>query len=277
MSILEGKTLFITGARGIGFEIGLMAARQGANVVIAAKTIEPNQYSSQTIYSAAEAIEREGGQALPIQMDIRYEDNIINAIDMAVEAFGGLDYCINSASAIQLSSLENIDIKRYDLMQQINVRGSLICAKYARRFLLKSDNPHIVTITPPLNLDANSFKAHLPYTLSKYATSLSVLGLAEMLRDDGIAVNGLWHRSSIVASEVHPEEANELTRKSRYSQIMADATKCILEKKSSEFTGNFCIDEDLLRDSGINDFSKYAVDEDEALQMDVFVEEMEAI
>lgn len=270
---MKDKTVFITGgSRGIGKAIGIRLAKEGANIVIAAKTAEPHPKLPGTIYTAAVEMEEAGGKALPLVVDIRSEELVENAVEKAVATFGGIDILINNASAINLASTEKVTMKRYDLMHQVNARGTFMCSKYCIPFLKQADNPHILTLSPPLNLKPEWFGAHLAYTLSKYGMSMVTLGLANELKKHGIAVNALWPQTAIATAAVQNLlGGDELIQQSRTTDIMADAAFCILSKKSHECTGNFFIDETLLRAEGVNDFSAYAVNPDKCLMKDFFV------
>jgi len=260
MQTLKGRTLFISGAsRGIGLAIANRAAKDGANIVLAAKTSEPHPKLPGTIYSAAEEIEKSGGEALPLVCDIRYEDQVRKAVEQAIEKFGGIDICINNASAIQLTNTLHTDMKRYDLMHQINTRGTFLVSKVCLPHLLKSDNPHILNLSPPLDMDAKWFGPHVAYTMAKYGMSLCVLGMSEEFKNQGVAVNALWPRTAIATAAVKNILGGEDTVNiSRFPSIMADAAHVILTKNSKEFTGNFCIDDNILSESGVKDFSIYA-------------------
>ena len=269
---LKGRTLFITGAsRGIGLAIALRAARDGANIVVAAKTQEPHPKLPGTIYTAAKEIEAAGGQALPLAVDIRDDDQVADAIDRAVKAFGGIDILVNNASAIALTNTQSTEMKRFDLMHQINTRGTYLCSKLCVPHLGRSPNPHILMLAPPPNLAEKWFAPHLAYSLAKYGMSLCVLGLAGELRSRGIAVNALWPRTVIataalqVAMEGH---GGAERRRVRRPEIVADAAYVILTRDSREFTGNFCIDDEILRGAGETNFTQYrdpGVSEDELL------------
>ena len=260
MQTLKGRTLFISGAsRGIGLAIANRAAKDGANIALAAKTSEPHPKLPGTIYSAAEEIEKSGGEALPLVCDIRYEDQVRKAVEQAIEKFGGIDICINNASAIQLTNTLHTDMKRYDLMHQINTRGTFLVSKVCLPHLLKSDNPHILNLSPPLDMDAKWFGPHVAYTMAKYGMSLCVLGMSEEFKNQGVAVNALWPRTAIATAAVKNILGGEDTVNiSRFPSIMADAAHVILTKNSKEFTGNFCIDDNILSESGVKDFSIYA-------------------
>lgn len=259
MASLNGKTLFITGAsRGIGKAIALRAARDGANIAIAAKTTQAHPKLPGTIYTAAEEIEKAGGRALACVVDIRDEGQIAAAVAKTVETFGGIDILVNNASAISLTGTVDTPMKRFDLMHSVNVRGTFACSQACIPHLAKSSNPHILNNSPPLNIESRWFAPHVAYTMSKLGMSLCVLGMAEELRPDGIAVNALWPRTVIATAAVQNLlGGDETIRGSRKPEIMADAAHAILTKPSREFTGNFCIDEDVLRKEGVTDFSKY--------------------
>lgn len=272
MTTLQGKTLFITGAsRGIGKAIALRAARDGANVIIAAKTTEPDPRLPGTIYSAAEEIRAAGGKALPLQVDIREDEQVIAAIEKGVAEFGGIDILVNNASAISLTNVQSTSMKRFDLMMDINVRGTFTCAKYCLPHLLQASNPHILTLSPPIDLNPKWFARHAAYTTSKYAMSMIVQGLAAQLAEDGIGVNALWPRTIIATAALNVALPGG-AQFGRTPEIMADAAHLILTRKSSATNGNFFIDEDVLRDSGITDFSRYQVTPGVEPMIDLFVE-----
>tara|TARA_Y100001970_G_scaffold41789_1_gene51893 strand:+ start:5024 stop:5884 length:861 start_codon:yes stop_codon:yes gene_type:complete len=257
---LKNKTLFVSGAsRGIGLAIAKRAAQDGANIILAAKTAEPHPKLPGTIYTAADEILECGGQALPVICDIRDETNVRNAVQKGVEEFGNIDICINNASAIQLTGTLQTDMKRYDLMHQINSRGTFLVSKVCLPHLLKSDNPHILNLSPPLDMSAKWFGPHVAYTMAKFGMSLCVLGMAEEFRDQGVAVNALWPRTAIATAAIkNAMGGEEVMNISRFPEIMGDAAYMILTKPSNEFTGNFCIDDNILAENGIKDFSKYA-------------------
>ena len=257
---LKGRVLFITGdSRGIGLEIGKRAAKDGAKVVLAAKTAEPHPKLPGTIYSAADEIVAAGGEALPIILDVRDENNVREAVEQSVSHFGGIDICVNNASAISLTSTPDTDMKRYDLMHQINGRGTYLVSKYCIPHLKKSNNAHILNLAPPLDMKPKWFGPHLAYTMAKFTMSMCVLGMAEELKSDSIGVNGLWPRTAIATAAVkNVLGGEELMSISRTPEIMADAAYEIFTKDPSSFTGNFCIDDLVLYDAGIRDFSKYA-------------------
>jgi citronellol/citronellal dehydrogenase len=261
MGILRGKTLFVTGgSRGIGKAIALRAARDGANVVIAAKTAEPHPKLPGTIYSAKDEIEAVGGRALACVVDVRFEDQIHAAMTQAIETFGGIDILVNNASAISLTGTLETPMKRFDLMHGINTRGTFACSQAAIPHLAKAENPHILNISPPLNMEARWFSPHVAYTMAKYGMSMCVLGMAEELKPKRIAVNALWPRTVIATAAVENLLGGEATlRGSRKPDIMADAAHAIVTRSSVELTGNFFVDEDVLRKAGTTDFSHYAM------------------
>jgi citronellol/citronellal dehydrogenase len=262
MASLAGKTLFITGAsRGIGLAIGVRAARDGANVVIAAKTAEPHPKLPGTIYTAAEEIEAAGGKALPCVVDIRFEEQIRAAVDKTVETFGGIDILVNNASAISLTGTRQTPLKRFDLMHQINTRGTFACSQACIPHLEKSDNPHILNLSPPLNMEARWFAPHVAYTMAKFGMSMCVLGMAEELRRDGIAVNALWPRTVIATAAVQNLLGGDAAMaRSRTPAIVADAAYVILTSDPRTCTGNTFIDDEVLRDAGITDLEHYRAD-----------------
>jgi citronellol/citronellal dehydrogenase len=270
---LKGKTLFITGAsRGIGLAIGLRAARDGANVAIAAKTAEPHPKLPGTIYTAAEEVERAGGKALPLVVDVRDELIVKEAIERTAGHFGGIDIVVNNASAISLTPATATDMKRYDLMQQINTRGTFVVSKWAIPHLQKAANPHILMISPPLDMEEKWFAPHTAYTIAKFGMSLVVLGLAGELRGKGIAVNALWPRTVIATAAVNNLLGGEaLMRQSRKPEIMADAAYAVFSRPAREFTGRFLIDDTFLAENGVVDFEKYRGDPTQKLAADFFV------
>jgi citronellol/citronellal dehydrogenase len=273
MPTLQGQTLFITGAsRGIGLAIALRAAKDGANIVIAAKTAEPQPTLPGTIYTAAKEIEEAGGKALPCLVDVRNEAQIAAAVAKAVETFGGIDILVNNASAISLTGTLATPMKRFDLMHSINTRGTFACSQACIPHLKKSRNPHILNNSPPLNMEARWFAPNVAYTMAKFGMSMCVLGMAEEFRADGIAVNALWPRTLIATAAVRNLLGGEAaTRGARSPEIMADAAYAILTKPSREVTGNFFIDEDLLRKEGITDFDKYQLVPGAELIQDGFI------
>ena len=273
MTTLEGKTLFITGAsRGIGLAIALRAARDGANVAIAAKTAEPNPKLEGTVYSAAKAIEAAGGKALPIVCDIRFEDQVLAAAAKTAETFGGIDICVNNASAISLSPIEKTDIKRVDLMFGINTRGTFLTSQCCLPYLKKSANPHSLMLSPPLDMKAKWFAGHVAYSIAKYGMSLCVLGFAEELKKSGVAVNALWPRTTIATAAVNNLlGGDKLMRMSRTPEILADAAHMIFCKPAKTFTGNFLIDDTFMFENGVTDFESYRADKTQPLASDFFV------
>jgi citronellol/citronellal dehydrogenase len=273
MADLKGKTLFISGgSRGIGLAIALRAAQDGANVVIAAKTTEPHPKLPGTIYSAAEEIERAGGKALPYQTDIREEDQVMRAVEAAVARFGGIDILINNASAISLTGTPDTPMKRFDLMMGINLRGTYLCSRACLPHLKRAANPHILTLSPPLNMNPRWFGPHVAYTIAKYGMSMCVLGMAEEFKPDGIAVNALWPRTTIAtaALQIIPGAQPE---SGRQPEIMADAAHAVLTRDSRSLTGRFLLDEEVLREAGVSDFERYAVKRGEKLRIDLVLDE----
>ena len=272
---LKGKTLFVSGAsRGIGLAIAKRAAQDGANIILAAKTAEEHPKLPGTIYTAADEVIESGGQALPIVCDIRDEEQVRQAINSGVQEFGGIDICINNASAIQLTNTLQTDMKRYDLMHQINSRGTFLVSKACLPHLLKSDNPHILNLSPPLDMNPKWFGPHVAYTMAKYGMSLCVLGMAEEFKEQGVAVNALWPRTAIATAAIKNALGGDAIMSiSRFPEIMGDAAYTILTKPSKEFTGNFCIDDTVLADNGVTDFSVYAEVPFDQLAPDFFVPE----
>jgi len=271
---LENKTVLITGgSRGIGKAIALRLAKEGANIAIAAKTTEPHPKLEGTIYTAAEEIEKLGVKALPLQCDIRYEDQIEAAVNKTLAIFGGIDMLVNNASAISLTPTEQTDAKRFDLMTDIEIRGSFFMCKACIPHLKKSSNAHILNLSPPLNLNPKWFAQHLAYTISKYGMSMIVLGLAEELKQFKIAANALWPKTTIATAAVQNLLGGDfLMQMSRTPEIVADAACYILGRPSTECTGNFFIDEDVLKQNGNNDFEKYAVNPNQKLMTDIFLD-----
>jgi citronellol/citronellal dehydrogenase len=276
MGTLSGKTLFIAGAsRGIGRAIGMRAARDGANVVIAAKTKVANPKLPGTIYTAAEEIERAGGKALAIACDIRDEEEVKAAVAQAVERFGGIDALVNNASAIHLAGTADTPMKRFDLMNGVNVRGTFLCTQACLPHLARSQNPHVLVLSPPLSLKPRWFAPHVAYTIAKYGMSMCVLGWAEELGERGIAVNALWPRTVIATAALNLLGGEETARHGRTPEIVADAAYAILTRPARECTGNFFLDEDVLRAEGASDFERYAVKKGEPLMRDLFVDNFE--
>ncbi|MAL02816.1 MAG: short chain dehydrogenase [Arenimonas sp.] len=275
MSDLRGKTLFITGAsRGIGLAIALRAARDGANVAIAAKSAVPNPKLPGTIHSAAAAVDAEGGQGLALQCDIREEDQVKAAVAATVERFGGIDILVNNASAIWLKGALDTPMKRFDLMQQVNARGTFLCSQACLPHLLDSANPHILTLAPPPNLDPKWWGPHTGYTLAKMGMSFVTLGLAAEFGPRGVAVNALWPRTVIATDALKMIPGTE-PAKCRTPEIMADAAHAVLSRDSWRFSGNFLVDEAVLREQGVTDFSHYAVDPSQPLLPDLFLDDAE--
>jgi citronellol/citronellal dehydrogenase len=271
---LSGRTLFITGAsRGIGLAIALRAARDGANVAIAAKTAEPHPKLPGTVYTAAREVEQAGGHALPLVMDVREEAAVVAAARQCAEHFGGIDVCVNNASAINLASIAQIDMRRYDLIQQINTRGTFLTSRACLPYLQRAANPHILTLSPPLDLRPKWFAGHLAYSLSKYGMSLCMLGLAEEFRAAGIACNALWPRTTIATAAVEfALGGTEMMRRSRKPEIVAEAAYVILNRPSRECTGQFFIDDNVLFDAGVRDFGGYSVEPGGKLLGDIFID-----
>lgn len=273
MSFLN-KTALITGAsRGIGKAIGLRLALEGANIVIAAKSIEENSKLGGTIFSAAEEIEKAGGKALAVQCDIRFEDQVQNAVEKATEKFGGIDMLVNNASAISLTPTEQTEPKRFDLMFDINVRGTFFVTKACIPHLKKSSNAHILTLSPPVNMDMKWFSKHLAYTLSKYNMSMMAMGWATELKKYNIASNALWPKTTIDTAAVRNLLGGEaLAKMSRTPQVLADAAHHIFSKPATQCTGNCFLDEDVFAAEGITDLRKYAVDPESGLFKDLFLD-----
>jgi citronellol/citronellal dehydrogenase len=275
VSSLAGKTLFISGgSRGIGLAIALRAARDGANVALIAKTAEPHPKLEGTVFTAAETIEQAGGKALPIVGDIRNDDQVLAAVEQTVERFGGIDVCVNNASAINLAGTEATAMKRYDLMQDVNTRGTFLVSRACIPHLERSDNPHVLTLSPPLNLDPKWFKGHVGYTIAKYGMSMCTIGMAEEFRDRGIAFNALWPRTIIATAAVQNLlGGEEAMARSRSPELVADAAYAVVTRPSREATGNLFLAEDVLAEDGITDFSRYSYGstEDEPIP-DLFVD-----
>jgi citronellol/citronellal dehydrogenase len=259
---LKGKTLFITGAsRGIGLAIALRAARDGANIAVAAKTDQPHPKLPGTIHSAAAEIEKAGGRALPLAVDVRDEEQVRSALARTAETFGGIDIVINNASAVQVTPVEQTDMKRYDLMNGVNARGTFMVSKFAIPYLEKAENPHILMNSPPLDMEERWFAPSTAYTMAKFGMSMVVLGLAGELRPKGIAVNALWPRATIATSAIQNLlGGDQVMRMSRKPEIMADAAYAIFHKKAADFTGHFLIDDTFLYGEGVRDFEQYRVD-----------------
>ncbi len=274
MGDLKGKTMFISGgSRGIGLAIAKRAAQDGANIIIAAKTAEPHPKLPGTIYSAAEEIEEAGGKALPVVCDIRDDKAVKAAVAAGAEKFGGIDLCVNNASAISLTPTLQTPMRRFDLMHQINTRGTFLVSQTCLPHLLESDNPHILNLSPPLNMLEKWFKNHVAYTMAKFGMSMCVLGMAGEFREKGVAVNALWPRTVIATAAVkNLLGGDEMIKRSRKPEIMADAAHFILTQPSREFTGNFCIDDEVMERAGVTDLAPYAVDASSELMADFFVE-----
>jgi citronellol/citronellal dehydrogenase len=270
---LKGKTLFISGAsRGIGLAIAVRAARDGANVAVAAKTAEPHPKLPGTIYTAAEEIEKAGGKALPIVCDIRFEEQVQAAVGQTVAKFGGLDICVNNASAISLSGTLQTDMKRYDLMNGINARGTYLVSRTCIPHLLKARNPHVLNLSPPLDMSPKWFAGHTAYSMAKYGMSMCVLGMAAEFGDAGIAFNALWPRTGIATAAIRNALAgDEGMKHCRTVDILADAAYMIFNKPAKSFTGNFLIDDTFMAGEGVTDFDKYRVDPAKDLMPDFFV------
>ena len=273
MSNLKGKTIFITGAsRGIGKAIALRAAKDGANISVVAKTKEPHPNLPGTVYTAVDEINKMGGNGLACIADVRFEDQVQSAVDATIKEFGGLDILINDASAISLTPTLETSMKRFDLMFSVNVRGTFLCSRLCIPYLKKAENPHILNLSPPLNMDSKWFAHHVAYTMSKYGMSMCVLGMAEEFKKDGIAVNALWPRTAIATSAVKNllggKSAMEHSRK---PEILADAAYIILTKPSRETTGNFFIDDEVLIEHGVTDLGKYSIVPNAKLIPDFFL------
>jgi citronellol/citronellal dehydrogenase len=273
MAGLDGKTLFITGAsRGIGLAIALRAARDGAKIAVAAKTAEPHPKLPGTIHTAAREIDAAGGEALPLAVDVRDDAQVESALARTADAFGGIDIVVNNASAIYLADSQRTDMKRFDLMHQINARGSYMASKFAAPYLERSENPHVLMLSPPLDMQEKWFAAHTAYSMAKFGMSLAVLGLAGEFRRKGIAVNALWPRTTIATSAVQNLLGGDaLMRASRKPEIVADAAHAIFTTPARDLTGRFLIDDTLLWERGVRDFDHYRVDPTVPLQQDFFV------
>ncbi|TXT21174.1 MAG: citronellol/citronellal dehydrogenase [Gallionellaceae bacterium] len=272
MAGLRGKAIFITGAtRGIGREIALRCARDGANVVVTGKTAEAHPKLDGTIHSVAAEVEQAGGEALAIQLDVRDEAAIKAAVERAAQHFGGIDLLVNNASAISMTPTLDTPAKKLDLMWQVNMRATFLASQACIPLLKKSANPHILTLSPPLNLDAKWFAPHVAYSISKYGMSLCALGMAREFAADGIAVNCLWPRTTIATAAIEYNFPEAVLRASRKPVIVADAAYCILTRDSRTCSGNFFVDEDVLREAGVTDFEQYAVAPGTALCSDLFL------
>ena len=270
---LRGKTIFITGAsRGIGREIALRCGRDGANVAVAAKTADPHPRLAGTIHSVAQEVEAAGGRALPIQLDVRDEDAVQQAIRRAADTFGGIDILVNNASAIMLTGTLATPAKRFDLMFGVNVRGTFLCSQACIPYLSRSQNAHILNLAPPLNMSARWFKDHVAYTMAKYGMSMCTLGMAAEFAPQGIAVNSLWPRTTIATAAIEVNFPEAILKASRKPAIMADAAYAILNRDSRGATGNFYIDETVLREEGVTDLDQYAVTPGARLYTDLFLD-----
>jgi citronellol/citronellal dehydrogenase len=273
MASLEGKTLFITGSsRGIGLAIAKRAARDGANIIVAAKTAEPHPKLPGTIHTAAAEIEEAGGKALALVCDIRDDAAVEAAVAKGADHFGGIDIVVNNASAIALSDTQNTSMRRFDLMHGVNARGTFLVSKTCLPWLLVAENPHILTLSPPLNMLEKWFAPHVAYSMAKFGMSMCVLGMAGEFREQGVAVNALWPRTTIATAAVNMLGGDELIKHSRMPEIMADAAHAILIRPAREFTGNFCIDDEVLAAEGVTDLGMYSVDPDLEPAPDFFVE-----
>lgn len=273
MKTLKGKTLFITGAsRGIGLAIALRAAKDGANVAVVAKTAEPHPKLPGTIFSAAEQIEEAGGQALPLSVDIRFEEQLAEAVKKTVDKFGGIDICVNNASAISLTGTLETPMKKYDLMNQVNTRGTFATSQACLPYLLQGKNPHILNLSPPLNMKPHWFENHVAYTIAKYGMSMCVLGMSAEFKDRGVGVNALWPKTAISTAAMNMLGGQDALDQSRTTEIVADAAHIILTSDARTCTGNFFVDEDLLRANGVTDFDRYAVKKGAQLLPDFFLD-----
>jgi len=273
MPSLQGKTVLVTGAsRGIGRAIGLRAAREGANVVVAAKTSARHPKLPGTIHDAAAEIEAAGGRALAVACDVREEEQVEAAVRAAVDRFGGIDVLVNNASAIFLAGTADTPMKRYDLVSQVNARGTFLCSQKCIPHLARAANAHILNLAPPLSMEPRWFASHLAYTMAKYGMSMCVLGLSEELRDRGIAVNALWPRTVIATAALNLLGGEETARHGRTPEIVADAAVAILKRDARSCTGNFFVDEDVLREEGVRDFKRYAVEPGVELMPDLFLD-----
>jgi citronellol/citronellal dehydrogenase len=274
MPSLKGKTLFITGAsRGIGLAIARRAAADGANIAVAAKTSAPNPKLEGTIHSAAKEIAEAGGVALALECDVRSEDDVQRAVEQTVSRFGGIDICVNNASAISLTPIGKTEMKRFDLMFAVNTRGTFLVSKFCLPHLKRAANPHILTLSPPLEMHSKWFSGHVAYSIAKYGMSLCVLGLSDELKADGIAVNALWPRTTIATAAVkNILGGDKLMRMSRSPEIVADAAHLVFQQPAKTFTGNFLIDDTFLyKTGGVTDFEKYRIDGSMPLAPDFFV------
>lgn len=270
---LAGKTLFITGAsRGIGLAIALRAAKDGANIAIAAKTAEPNPKLPGTIYTAAKEIEKAGGKALPLVCDIRFEEQVVDAVEKTVARFGGIDICVNNASAISLTGTLQTEMKRFDLMQQINARGTYVVSRTCIPHLRRAANPHVLMLSPPLDMDPKWFRGHTAHTMAKFGMSMCVLGMAAEFADEGIAFNALWPRTGVATAAIRNALAgDEGMKHCRTTDVLSDAAYLIFNKPAKSFSGRFLIDDTFLAENGVTDFDQYRVDPTKDLMPDFFV------
>ena len=274
MTYFKNKTVIMSGgSRGVGLEIAKALGKDGANIAILAKTTDPHPTLPGTIFTAADEIEKVGGNALPIVCDIRYEDQVEAAVEETVNKFGGIDICINNASAIHLTDTVNTPMKRYDLMHNINVRGTFMLSQKCIPHLIKGDNSHILTLSPPLDIARKWFGMTLAYTTAKYGMSLVAHGLAEELGKHNVASNCLWPRTSLDTAAVRNVIGEELVKGSRKPSIYADAAYAVLKRDSSSCTGNFFLDQDVLEEEGVTDFDQYAIDPEAKLVSDFFVDD----
>ncbi len=274
MNDLKGKTIFITGAsRGIGRAIALACAEQGANVVVTAKSDAPHPKLPGTIHSVAQEVNEAGGVALPIKLDVRDDTVVNNAMAMAAEKFGGIDVLVNNASAIALNNLQDTEVKKFDLIHSINTRGTLVCSKAAIPFLKQGENPHIITLSPPINMAKHWLKPFIPYTLSKYGMTLLALGLAEELMKDNISSSTLWPQTTIATAAIEFAVDKNMMKKSRVPRIMAEAALMIIKTKDLELSGQTLIDEALLKDAGVTNFDQYKFDHSvDEMMTDLFLD-----
>jgi citronellol/citronellal dehydrogenase len=270
---LKDKVIFITGgSRGIGREMALRCAKDGANIVIAAKTSEPHPSLPGTIHTVASEVEQLGGKALPIVVDVRHEEQVVAAVEKTIATFGQIDALINNASAINLSGTLDMPMKRFDLLSQVNVRATYMCSKFCLPHLIKSENPHIINLSPPLNMQAKWFKDHLAYTISKYGMSMCTLGLSEEFKEQGVAVNSLWPKAIVATAAIEVNFPKQFYAAARKPQIVADAAYEILISDSREVTGNFFTDEEVLASRGVTDFDQYAQTAGQPLIPDFYLE-----
>jgi citronellol/citronellal dehydrogenase len=273
MSGLKGKTIFITGAtRGIGREIALRCARDGANIIVTGKTVSPHPRLPGTIHSVAQEVEAAGGRGMALELDVRDADAIASVVKLAVDSFGGIDALVNNASAISLTGTADTPARRFDLMFAVNVRGTFLCSQACVPYLAKAANAHILNLAPPLNLEPRWFKGHVAYTMAKYGMSMCTLGMAEEFKPQGIAVNSLWPRTTIATAAIEVNFPQAIMKASRKPAIMADAAYAVLIRDSRRATGNFYIDETVLREEGVTDFEQYAVTPGAALYSDLFLD-----